>query len=334
MHFKSAVILCMLYFVTVTQSAGLNERQVGRIVILFKDHESLTNHVSREAILDVIEELGMKDKSGFTYNTDVSDARKAQDLLIFLADNDKKTDCWKENNVSSYEVKIIVTVFREFDKKGKHDGLIDHDELEDLITALSLGEKFKNDLAHEFSTDYKTINAAELVRAYFNVKPKDGVLDKTQVDELVKLKDNQIGNHINPEAITAFFLKLSILKEDYKGHLVFTPIRPVALEVQELLVVSAEYTKKDKVGTDYLSIPIRTVRDIVSQFAEADEDKNGKLDESELEKITLSLDSKDQASTTDFNSLLRAHDTNGDKHFDIAEFFLAIMSPDSEESKE
>ncbi|XP_050420406.1 uncharacterized protein LOC126833238 [Adelges cooleyi] len=319
MHFKSAVILCMLYFVTVTQSAGINKRQAKDIVSLFKEYETYKNEIPKQNIWDLGLKLGMKSMSHFTYNTDVSDAHKAQDLLILLADNDKSSDCWQKENVSSFEVTIIVTVFRKFDQKRNNDGLIDYEELKDLIASLSLGQKFKDDLAGQFSTNDKTINAVELVKAYLEVKPQDGSLDKIHIDELAKLKENKTGNQINPLGITDFFIKLSIVGEDLKDLLSFTTTREAALELQELLVVIAEYSKGEKDE----AIPVNIVRQIVWQFDQIDKDKDGLLNTNELKKIN-SGNFEDK----DLEKFFKDHDTNKDSYVDIIEFLYALIDED------
>ncbi|XP_050427245.1 uncharacterized protein LOC126837379 [Adelges cooleyi] len=188
MHFKNAVILCMLYFVTVTQSAGLNEQQAADIVDFFNDFETTTNEIPKEDIVSFGIDIGMKDMNDFTYNEALTDAQKAQDLLILLANNDKTSDRWTKKNVSSFEVTIIVTVFRKFDEKVVNDGLIDYNELKNLVDSLSLTQEFKDDLKGAFDTDDTAINAAELVKAYLSVKPRKKIHSYTYMIYILVLR--------------------------------------------------------------------------------------------------------------------------------------------------
>ncbi|XP_050423698.1 uncharacterized protein LOC126835265 [Adelges cooleyi] len=172
MHFKTAVILCALYFVTITHSVGVNQDQVKMIVEFVKPHENAIDQIPPEKFEEKFREMGVKDVTGFTYETGTKDGQKVQNVMVFLAKNNKTSDDWKILRLSTYEVTIFLSLFRHHDKIGDdNDGLVNSKEVQNIIKDLSLNENEKNRLAGKFKGDV-TINFAEFILGYLDVKPE------------------------------------------------------------------------------------------------------------------------------------------------------------------
>ncbi|XP_050440702.1 uncharacterized protein LOC126845817 isoform X2 [Adelges cooleyi] len=277
MHFKTAVILFALYFVTATQSVGLNMRQIEIIDYLFtihcvgnifkgenveielrncmknfshseneEEHENCIDDSSMEDIVKMGLEISMNSILDFEYKEGRTDAQQVQDLLVFLANTEKKFDDFTSQSFSSYEITVFVGLFNKCDQSGKHDGLLDYKEVIQVIDALNLEKCVKENLEGAFEED-ETFNAAEFLYEFLKVKPEGRGLEMYQVQEMIDLhKNHKIkGDHIDPVEIKNMFTKLSIVNDDYEGLLVFhpNPTRKGPLELQELLIVLAEYNK-------------------------------------------------------------------------------------------
>ncbi|XP_050427191.1 uncharacterized protein LOC126837345 isoform X6 [Adelges cooleyi] len=247
MQFKSAVIFCALYFVTVTQSVGLNKDQVQKIVIFFKGHGKPISKIPNEGIEKLVDDFGMNNFSDLNYNNGMTYAQKVQDLLVFLANYDKRfDDWWKESILSSYEVKVYMGAFNIYDLNGTHDGLLDFNEVRQVIDVFNLDDADKNRLAAAFDKSDVAINASEFLLGFMREKTEGRGLDVDRIQDLIDLHNNHRthGDHIDSDKIKEFFKKLSIVKNDHEDQLLdFKSIRTSAFELQELSVVSAEYNK-------------------------------------------------------------------------------------------
>ncbi|XP_050424203.1 uncharacterized protein LOC126835571 [Adelges cooleyi] len=151
MHFKIAVILCALYFVTMTQSVGVNQGQVKRIVDLVKKDENAKDQITPEDISKVLTELGVKNLAGYIYEADTKDGQKVQSIIVFLTKNQKTEDHWMTTSLSSQEVIVYLSLFVHNDKEeGDLDGLVNPAELKKIIEALSLNDSQKEILTGKF----------------------------------------------------------------------------------------------------------------------------------------------------------------------------------------
>ncbi|XP_050435496.1 uncharacterized protein LOC126842527 [Adelges cooleyi] len=329
MHFKSAVILFALYFVTAAQSVALNEIQLDEIRLLFRTYENGIYNISKDDIVSMGESIGMNNISDFVYKQGVANAIQLLDLLVFLANNDKKTDDIKKSSLLPYEVKFYVDLFSKKDREGNKDGLLGYDEVMEVIDALDLENWTSFDysksalqcLKNGFEIN-KKINASDFLHRIWEVKPEGTGLDRKQVEDLMTLhNDNKIDGHINPVGIMKFLKKLSIFKKDYEGQLAFDPKRKAALELQDLLMLSAEYSNEEKVGTVYTT---PSVRQGLSDFSIQDVNKDGLLDNDEVMEIANHYVS---TSITKENivSFMIKHDANKDQRLDLAEFFMALF---------
>ncbi|XP_050427187.1 uncharacterized protein LOC126837345 isoform X2 [Adelges cooleyi] len=324
MQFKSAVIFCALYFVTVTQSVGLNKDQVQKIVIFFKGHGKPISKIPNEGIEKLVDDFGMNNFSDLNYNNGMTYAQKVQDLLVFLANYDKRfDDWWKESILSSYEVKVYMGAFNIYDLNGTHDGLLDFNEVRQVIDVFNLDDADKNRLAAAFDKSDVAINASEFLLGFMREKTEGRGLDVDRIQDLIDLHNNHRthGDHIDSDKIKEFFKKLSIVKNDHEDQLLdFKSIRTSAFELQELSVVSAEYNKDVDIKAGSV-LTTAVVRFLIWQFNTHDDNKNGLLGTVEFKKL-----SKHHFPNEDGSLIVWKFDTDDDNRLNIAEFFMAIIT--------
>ncbi|XP_050427420.1 uncharacterized protein LOC126837522 isoform X12 [Adelges cooleyi] len=321
MHLKCAVILCTLYFMTATQSMGLNEDQVKNIVNTFKRHNNridlITSALCREYNLD------------FEHKRDRNGAEKVQDLLVFLASNDKINDNPKLQSLSTYEVKLYLGLLNKYD----HSGLLNYNEVKNVIGALNLEQEVEKKLVEEIDNIFiiliqdsiavsvlhilsETTNAPKFLEVFLKVKPKGKGLNKKRILELINLyKSHKIaGDYIDPVEIAKFFKNLSIVKQEHEGLLVFDSIRTAPFQLKELLLVSAEYNKEanQENGPVYST---DSVRDVLWNFSKYDVNQNGLIDKEELKGIE-----ERHYQDEDVDSIFEDFDIDRDQHLNIAEY--------------
>ncbi|XP_050441037.1 uncharacterized protein LOC126845993 [Adelges cooleyi] len=267
--------------------------------------------------------VGVHDISHFEYQQDMIDARTLQDFLVFLASNDKFFDNWNLSRLASYEVGIYVGAFNECDRRSQHGGLLNSDQINEVIDALileedfrkSLSEKFNKDLAENIFPADKTFNASEFIKGFLEVKPNGRGLNKKQSQDMIDLYMNgdRLGDHIHPAEIKKFFQELSIVKEEYEDRLLeFQSIRKAPFQLQELLLVLAEYNKVADEQTETV-YPTDSVRDVLWDFNNNDRDRDGLLSKTELKGVGKRHFNFDQ------------FDVDGDSYLNIAEFLMSAF---------
>ncbi|XP_050440981.1 uncharacterized protein LOC126845947 isoform X16 [Adelges cooleyi] len=241
MHIKSAVILCALYFVTVTQSIGLSKGQLEHIVKLFCEYKKSNNLIPMEGVTALMEKMRVENNSDFKLNEDKTNDQNAQDFMVFLATNEKGTDSWTDQSVTSFEVLILVSLFDKRDRMGTPDGLLNYEEVMEVVDALILTSEIRKFLGGEFHEGYE-YNAVEVVDGYLTEKTDGKGLDYNQIKQLNIIKDfKKDGVHIDDVEITTFYKKLSLVKDEYKSLLDLKTTRTAPLALQELMVNSSEY---------------------------------------------------------------------------------------------
>ncbi|XP_050434857.1 uncharacterized protein LOC126842046 [Adelges cooleyi] len=321
MHFKIAVILCALYFVTMTQSVGINQDQIKKVVDLVKKNENAKDQITPENIRKLLTDLGVEEKNleGCTYEADTKDGKKVQSIIVFLTKNKKTEDLWTLKNLSSQEVIVYLSLFIHYDKEGGDlDGLVDSDELKKIIEALSLNDGEKEILTGKFQDD-PTVNFAEFLYGYLDVKQIGRGLDMEQITNLSNIKKFKTNDDcIQPDKITEFIQGLSIIDGQHEKW-EFERFQKYALELQELVVVSAEYNKTAD-EKKRIVIPSPAVRDYVSGFAFHDTNQDGLLCGKELDDIV----DKHLKGATAASILVDGND-NGDGCLDILEILTVTF---------
>ncbi|XP_050439923.1 uncharacterized protein LOC126845316 [Adelges cooleyi] len=255
-----------------------------------------------------------------------------------MAGKDKHLDNWKLQSISSFEVQMYVGLFNKFDPWFDYSGLLNYDEVKNVVKALTLEEDVKKQLVDEIRKIFKvlmkdsaedslilttseTMSAPYFLMAFLKVKPKGRGLNKHHVQELIHFhKNNKInGDQIDPVAISKFIKKLSLVQEEHEDVLVFDSRRKTPFQLQELLLVLAEYNKgaSEENGPVYST---DSVRDILLHFSNYDVDKNGLLSKEELKKIQ-----EPRYQIEDVDTTFKELDTEDDEHLYITEFFMAVF---------
>ncbi|XP_050440962.1 protein PFC0760c-like [Adelges cooleyi] len=286
MHFKSAVILCALYFVTVTQSIGLSRMQINDIIDVFGNYKYCENELPMEKVLEITKILGLKDMSAFEFKKDMNNNQTLQDLLVFLANNDKKSDDWMFRILTSFEVQLLVSLFEAQDRMGNNDGLLEYSEVLQVIDALMLESKVRMLLKARFQEGDKTINAAEFLKGYLVAKKSGKGLDKKQVEELNNIKNHKkVDEHIDDVEITNFYKKLSIVKDEYNSLVDLKTTRTAPFVLQELMVNSSEYYYREINEKQGYVSPNASIDEGLDNLSVHNIDKNGVLGMKEPEGI-------------------------------------------------
>ncbi|XP_050440954.1 protein PFC0760c-like isoform X3 [Adelges cooleyi] len=268
MHFISAVILCALYFVTVTQSIGLFKVQIKHIVAVFSGYKDCKNEIPMKEVLDMTKMMGVKNMT-FEFKKDMNNNQNLQDLLVFLANSEKKTDRWTFRMLTSFEVQLLVSLFEARDRMGNNDGLLEYSEVLQVIDALVLESKVRMLLKAEFQEGDKTINAAEFLKGYLVAKKSGKGLDKKQVEELNNIKNHKkVDEHIDDVEITNFYKKLSIVKDEYNSLVDLKTTRTAPFVLQELMVNSSEYYYREIDGKPGYVCPNASIEDTFGNFSE------------------------------------------------------------------
>ncbi|XP_050427981.1 uncharacterized protein LOC126837979 [Adelges cooleyi] len=324
MHFKIAVILCALYFVTMTKSVGVNLNQVKLIVDLVKESENTVDEIPPEQFIAKLVELGVKNVRDWKYEAGTTDGQKTQSVMVYLAKNNKTEDKWVITNLSSQEVVVYLSLFTYNDKHGSiEDGLLNPDEVKSIVEALRLSQGEKDSLAGFFKDD-ETVNFAEFLFGFLKVK-QTGIKELNRgldINQITFLKmntlQNKIGDFIQPPKIISFIHWLRILIGPHDAWN-FEPFQKWPLEIQELVVLSAEYNTiaHDKNG---IVIPTSEVRGYVSSFAVHDRTHDGFLSGVELDEVVTCKDFE----RFTVSSLMDG-DSNGDQKLDILEIFTLII---------
>ncbi|XP_050429647.1 uncharacterized protein LOC126838909 isoform X1 [Adelges cooleyi] len=324
MHFIIAVILYALYFVTMTKSVGVNLAQVQLIVDLVKESENTVDEIPPEQFISKLVELGVDNVEGWKYEAGTTDGQKTQRLMVYLAKNNKIEDSWVIISLSSQEVIVYLSLFTYHENQGPVvDGLINLEEFKNIIEGLRLNREEKEDFA-EFLQDDETVNFAEFLFGILAIKYK-GIdelnrgLDMSQITFLsINILQNKNNDYIESEKIKEFINWLPIISGVHDA-LEFERFQKWPLEMQELVIVSAEYntTANDKNG---IVISTSEVRGYVWRFAVSDTNRDGFLSGNELDNI---VNCKEFERFT--VSTFMAGDSNEDEKLDILEMFALII---------
>ncbi|XP_050426137.1 uncharacterized protein LOC126836615 isoform X2 [Adelges cooleyi] len=322
MHLKITVILCALYFFTVAKSTGLNEKQINVFVETIKKIKYSKvaggDQIFRQMSVQLMLSLSYTDfNETFPYTIDIND-KTAPGYLMDLAVMDKGTDDWKVKCFTSQEVNLFVIMFITADQKKKiPQGLLTQHMLRNLIDAqLKLETGIKEKIKKEFK-DGELINAPKFLAAIVKHKPVGRGLNVEQVMKCIDLYNNHLDGDgcIKSEEIIKIYEKLNIVTNIYNYQVAFESKRPAALDVQELLIVLADYNNEES-GV----LSSKAVRDISWEFKKLDKNKDGVIGKPEIIKIVENLN------LNVMDSIKTALDHDGAKPKNIAEFFLLILS--------
>ncbi|XP_050422370.1 uncharacterized protein LOC126834474 [Adelges cooleyi] len=177
MHFKSALIVCVVYFLTSARSGGLNSDQLKELDKLFAIQKEVTGGISEKEIAQIVEKTsGMEWKNlgiMFKYNSNKRDFTNFQDLLEKLADIDKTSDTTEVETLKSFEVNFLLDKFMELYEFNKQPGYL---TVQQLLKVFDYWRKQNNFLKELFKElEYKKgvgceINAVEFLLIWLEIK--------------------------------------------------------------------------------------------------------------------------------------------------------------------
>ncbi|XP_050419780.1 uncharacterized protein LOC126832829 isoform X1 [Adelges cooleyi] len=172
MHFKIAVILCALYFITSAWSNGLSKAQIETVAKMYKGNEK-----SLKKICKMAEHFGIKNPKLFECGPENPESTVLEKFLIALAtdDNTIAGESKEGKVIDADTVVLYIELFHSFDVDG--NGVISGEECPNLVKILT-----------------KTIDMSE------NIKEK-----KLAVEKL----ENNVAT-LNDEINLAEFLKIII----------------------------------------------------------------------------------------------------------------------------
>ncbi|XP_050439216.1 uncharacterized protein LOC126844835 [Adelges cooleyi] len=243
MHFKSAVLLCALYFVAKTQSIGFDQREIEELNALFIQHKDpITGILPNDVINSYLKNVGYTGgveqfKEGFVLNNETM-----PDFLIMLADHIKIPDSLMQVCLTTYEVRLFVGWFKVQNERGKKNGHLTGAEIYDILNDQpKIIKNYNNTIKTEFK-DENAINVLQYLTAIMKHKKENfrQHLNKKQIDKCRALYDSS-KDHLDSVKQKALFKSLNLVSEEYDYLLDFDHVRPAAHELQELLVFYSEY---------------------------------------------------------------------------------------------
>ncbi|XP_050439451.1 uncharacterized protein LOC126844957 isoform X2 [Adelges cooleyi] len=296
MPFKTSVLFCVLYFFTETWSIGLDKDQIRKLVALPNDEGTFRSIVIITYLLEVgytgdDEKLEKKQSLPFCSSKEkefVVNIKTMPDFLILLADNNKNTDCWKNEGFTTYEVKLFVRMFIVQDKRGVHDGLLNGSEIIELFNNLrNQTDEHKQNVKNEFP-DGEPINVLMYLAAILKHKSKLKHLNEAQINKCQALYKST-KKYLDNKKQKKLFKTLGMVPKKYNFLLDFEHVRSAALELQELLVFWSEQNEE----YDRSAPLITQVRQYMWEFAIYDLNKDGLLDIYELEEARFHTPNSD-----------------------------------------
>ncbi|XP_050427980.1 uncharacterized protein LOC126837978 [Adelges cooleyi] len=306
-----------------TQSVGVNLDQVKHIVDLVKESEKAVDKIPPKQFIAKLVELGVKNVRDWKYEAGTTDGQKTQSVMVYLAKNNKTDDKWVTRSLSSQEVIVFLSLFTYNDKHGSiEDGLLNPDEVKSVIQALKLNQAGKRSLEWFFQGD-ETVNFAEFLFGFLTVKERgiDGLDRGLDMNQITFLSNNILQNKnydFIPSANIITFIDWLRIVVGQHDEWKFERFQKWPLEMQELVVVSAEYntTANDKKGV----IPAFEVRGYVWRFAAHDKNLDGFLSGVELDEVVKCTQFEGETVSS-----LMDGDSSGDKKLDILEIFALLI---------
>ncbi|XP_050422200.1 uncharacterized protein LOC126834371 [Adelges cooleyi] len=198
MHFKSAVIVCAVYFFTSAWSSGLSRNQIEELIELYNNHENQNNIPKITNLMTNF--FGIKNhEEVFTYNKNEAKYANFKNLLIALAYKDKTSDNFMDSMLTPFEAEFYLKEFilhSEYYKFQPQEGYLTRQQISvvfehlffkdgDIATADNLINKFKGKNGDDFEIDVdKLSDILSKVKLINELKAKNGDDFKIDVDEL------------------------------------------------------------------------------------------------------------------------------------------------------
>ncbi|XP_050422227.1 uncharacterized protein LOC126834388 [Adelges cooleyi] len=305
MHFKSAVILCALYFITSAWSIGLNSEQLCVIIKLYENH-----NITEKNITQLTKEFfGIREpKELFDCDSNGTNSVDLKKWLLKLAYKDKKTnDSFETQMLTPFEVEFFLSVFTEHANGSNQDGCLslqqlpsvlkdlklDDTEIEKVVEKLKVKHKKRNFLKLNYMTSkffnlnsikaQFVITEADFLLIMLEIKPEGYGLVRQQIEKFIDWFDNcpkTVSGSIEPTEIQKIFIEFGMADPKHDSKFLFKSNRSAEKELMELMMVTAERSRTEHIEEKCTYTDI--VQMFLNDFAKYDVDSDGFFTEEEF----------------------------------------------------
>ncbi|XP_050420909.1 uncharacterized protein LOC126833534 isoform X2 [Adelges cooleyi] len=324
MHFKSVVIFYAVYFFTSVWSTGLNKEQIEKCILLYKYPFNIP-HSKKE-------DFGIKYPNiDFEWKFNQPRHFNIKNLVLSLAYEGTK-DNFENPMLTSFEVDYYVKKFYEYTINLKHPGWLPFAKIEDFLRSINIEEEQLDKAMGIIPWSERGLgfeSAVEFLSVMIDILPEGNGLSQSQIEEFMDLYTS----HIIEETGSIDPLEV---KKIFNGFGMFMPreeqfdfYRPAAIELMELMIVTAERSRT--VHKNEIVLSTQEVRLLVAGFKRYDTDHDGLLYESQAKRfLEDSLTNNPQSSRTiDCGKILETFLSLFDfssKKMNIAEFLFFYIS--------
>ncbi|XP_050423943.1 uncharacterized protein LOC126835409 isoform X2 [Adelges cooleyi] len=232
----------------------------------------------------------------FIDNPDKAHYKNNSKLFLALAYHGT-FESFEDKILTPFEAEFYLRMFMKHIEQVKQDGYLTRDQLAGVLESLYNIKGDEKSRIIESCSD--KIYAAEFLSIMLENLPEGNGLNKAQIEEFIGLyrfHQNEYGC-IQPSQIYNIFQEFNMANEPLKGF--FYPNRPAAKVLMELMIVTAERSKK--VNNDEIVLSTKEVRSLISEFTILDTDKDGILSNNEAENFLKGFLSKNLEVPTTFH---------------------------------
>ncbi|XP_050444492.1 uncharacterized protein LOC126848034 [Adelges cooleyi] len=305
MHFKSAVILCAVNFISSVWSTGLNKDQI-EICIRMSDP-------SNPGILHYIRIIKDLMKSGFgiekpeeIFQHDPRDyyCHTFKRAFLALAYSDNKTsDSFGVPMLTTFEIEYYINKFHEHLQLNGQYSFLSKEQLLDLFGKLHLTEDEKAKAESLANREGDKIQSAILLSIMLEILPEGNGLNEAQIEEFIELYRYQdtVTRCIEPLKIQNILNTIHMAIEPLEESMLFKSNRPFAKVLMELVIITAERFRTDN-KKDEIVLSTKEIRSLLYEFTERDRNRDGVLFGNEASKFVREFIAKNpQIPTLNFN---------------------------------
>ncbi|XP_050421636.1 uncharacterized protein LOC126834045 [Adelges cooleyi] len=343
MHFKNAIIVCAVYFLTSAWSIGLNSDQLIQANKRFETDNKCKNGICEEEFKKFVTEyfgIAWKRPQHLGYNSTDSDCMNVCRLLKKLATKDKSSDKLKDKILTPLEVKLYVDEFMKVARSHEQPGYLTLRQLSEVFNYW----KPMNDTLKQKSEHLKSgkgegyvLYVAEFLLIMLDIKQPGKGLTIAQIKKFGILYDAHKTSHsINPKESEKVFNDLGITVNDELKSL-FKPDKPVGILLMDLIMAAAE-RKEMLMENDLRVISPSEVMYARNDFNEYDVSKDGELSPKEYaefkEYLNLISKSTGQSSVLIEERRLNLENFDGIEKVNFAEFLETVLIVEKHDSAE
>ncbi|XP_050424351.1 uncharacterized protein LOC126835661 [Adelges cooleyi] len=205
-----------------------------------------------------------------------------------------------------FEVELFLEVFMRHARRLGQHGYLNRNQLLHVFADLNIKPMSEAEqYIPRSSRGGGLAHAAEFLLIMLEVLPEGVGLNKAQIEEFVRLyRHHQVeSGSIDPLEIKRIIIELKMVTAPYHDILLFRYNRPAAIQLMELMIITAERSKtaprniicKEKV----LSTP--EVRSMISKFKKLDRDGDGLLSGNEAENFVNEFNTSNPEVPMTFN---------------------------------